>query len=695
MVTYRSFRVLAGVNAGVAILLAGASGSAQAAPGEVADFQRVVADAALEFQVPEEVLLGVSYQASWWEGNGGRPSTLGGYGPMHLTDTTAGKAYANRAGEGPVDSTGTEDPSEHTLNTAAELIHVRPDRVRTDEKENIRAGAALLASYQKDVSGTRSKEPGRWYTAVARYSQAGDQANATAYADAVYTSIRTGLGHTRKDGQHIVLTADPAVTPDKGQLPKLRLRRGVPLPAQAECPQSLNCRFVPAAANNYQVASRPGNKIKINTIVIHDIEGSYQAGISTFQNPSSGVSAHYVMKSDGSETTQMVANKDIAFHAGNYWVNMHAVGIEHEGFAAQGAAWFTPATYESTAKLVRYLAAEFDVPLDRQHIIGHDNVLTAKAAGIPGAHWDPGPYWDWKKFMILLASRGKEGGHEGEHRHGMVRTGQAVTIAPGFRHNIQTVEVCSTMPAAGGAGRSTAGGGAGTGCTAQTEPSNFLFMRTAPRHDAPLFADPAIHSDGSPGSDRIDDWGNTVVAGQQFVVADQKGEWTAIWYTGKKAWFHNPHGHNTKPALHARIIRPRTGPATVPLYSTAYPQPDEYPSGLSPSAQTPLGIYTFPQGQAYVATAPPQHTDDFFKATPTRPETVVTGRDTYDVIQYNHRLALVNHKDTLPLHGQGGEEGARLLAPKAWGMSDFRFSPAASLCSSVSATAHFSGCGGW
>lgn len=642
--TFRFIRVLAGVHASVAILLAGTAGHAQAAPGEMTDFQQVVADTAGEFQVPEEVLLAVSYQASWWEGNAGRPSTLGGYGPMHLTDTTGGNAYSNRAGEGPVDSTGTMDPTERTLNTAAELIHMHPDRLRADEKENIRGGAALLVSYQKEATGTLPKEPGRWYAAVARYSQAGDQANAAAYADAVYTSIRTGLEHTRKDGQHIVLQAAPTVAPEKGQLSKLR--RSTPRSDQAECPESLDCRFLPAAATNYQVSSRPGNKIKINTIVIHDIEGSYQAGISTFQNPSSGVSAHYVMKSDGSETTQMVPNKDIAFHAGNYWANMHAIGIEQEGFAARGATWFTPATYRATAQLVRYLAKKFDVPLDRQHIIGHDNVLPASAAAIPGAHWDPGPYWDWKKFMVLLAWHGKQDGHDGDRHHGPVRAGQAVTVAPGFRYNIQTVQVCSTMPAADGAGRSTAGGGPGTGCTTQTQPSNFLFVRTAPRHDAPLFPDPAIHSDGSPGSDRIDDWGSIVVAGQQFVVADQKGEWTAIWYAGRKAWIHDPQGRNTKPAPHARIVRPRTGPAAVPLYSTAYPQPDEYPSGLTPSAQKPLSVYTFPRGQAYVSTMLPQHTDDFFRATPTRSETVVTGRDTYDVIQYNHRLALVNHHDT-------------------------------------------------
>ncbi|MEV7471897.1 N-acetylmuramoyl-L-alanine amidase [Streptomyces kronopolitis] len=646
MAKYRSLRSLAGVHAGVAILLAGSAGHVQAAPGKATVFQQIMTDAAREYQVPQEVLLGVSYQASWWEGNAGQPSTLGGYGPMHLTDTTAGKGYTNRPGEGPVDSTGTKDPAEHTLNTAAALIGVRPNVVRVDEKQNIRAGAALLASYQQEVTGARPKETGLWYAAVARYSQAGDQANAAAYADAVYTSIRTGLERTRRDGQHIVLPASPAVTPDEGALPKRHLRRGTRRPAQAECPKTLNCRFLPAAATNYQVASRPGNGIKINTIVIHDIEGSYQEGISIFRNPSSGVSAHYVMKTDGSETTQMVPTAGIAFQAGNYWVNMHSVGIEHEGFAAQGSSWFTPTTYQATAELVRYLAKRFEVPLDRQHIIGHDNVLPASAAGISGAHWDPGPYWDWKKFMSLLSPHGKHDSGKREHNHGTVRLGQAVTIIPGFRHNIQTVRVCNTTPTPSGEGWLTTDGGATTKCAPQTQPSNFLFVRTAPRHDAPLFPDPTIHSDGSPGSDRIDDWGSTIVGGQQFVVADQKGEWTAIWYTGQKVWFHNPQGRNTKLAPFARIVRPKDGRATLPLYSTAYPQPNEYPSGLTPSVQKPLDVYTFPHGEAYVSTVPPQHANDFFKATPTRPETVVTGSDTYDVIQYNHRLALVNHKDT-------------------------------------------------
>ncbi|WP_372346391.1 N-acetylmuramoyl-L-alanine amidase [Streptomyces sp. KL116D] len=53
----------------------------------------------------------------------------------------------------------------------------------------------------------------------------------------------------------------------------------------------------------------------------------------------------------------MVPTQNLAYHAGNYVTNMHSVGIEHEGFAAQGATWYTETQYRATADLVKYLAA--------------------------------------------------------------------------------------------------------------------------------------------------------------------------------------------------------------------------------------------------------------------------------------------------------------------------------------------------
>ncbi|MGO4636657.1 N-acetylmuramoyl-L-alanine amidase [Streptomyces sp. 2RAF24] len=603
------------------------AGNAQPSDAAPGGFERAAEQAAAQFGVPKEVLLGVSYESSWWEANDGRPSTKGGYGPMHLTDTTSGGTYDHRPGEGPVDATGTDDPSEHTLQAAAAMIGVASSTLKRDELQNLRGGAALLASYQRQVTSEMSPDPGSWYGAVARYSQAADTADAERFADGVFAVIRSGKQKVRKDGQRISLTKSPSARPARSQLASLGLRTSAAA-AVPECPAELKCRFVPAAASNYQVSTRDSNGMDVDFIVIHDLEGSYDGGISWFQDPVSGVSAHYVMKADGSAATQMVATKDIAFHAGNYWMNLHGIGIEMEGYAAQGPTWFTPAQYKATAALVAYLARRFDVPLDRRHVIGHDNVLPPRPARAPDAHWDPGPYWDWERFMALLDAdqrheREAGGGEQGRN----VGVGQAVMIAPTFGKNAQTVTVCSPT------------------CRSWTQPSNLLYVHTEPRADAPLVSDLALRPDGSAGSDRIDDWGSTVVWGQEFVVSDTLGDWTAIWFGGQKGWIHNPAGVNTRPAPNARIVRPASG-AKVSVYTTAYPRTDEYPRGLPASAQTRFDMYGFPPGQSYVATRTPLGADDFFPATPTRPEVVVTGGQRYDVIQYNRRLATVNTAET-------------------------------------------------
>ncbi|MGW4699917.1 N-acetylmuramoyl-L-alanine amidase [Streptomyces sp. NPDC004285] len=616
--------------AGVAVaLIWGCATAGHALPSDAPPdgFERAAERAAAEFGVPKEVLLGVSYESSWWEANDGRPSTKGGYGPMHLTDTTSGGTYAHRPGEGPVDATGTDDPSERTLQAAAAMIGVEPRTLQRDELQNLRGGAALLASYQRRVTREIPIDPGGWYGAVAHYSQAADTATAERFADGVFEAIRTGRQRVRKDGQTVSLPKSPSVRPTRSQLASLGLRASAA--SATECPGELRCRFAPAAASNYQVSSRNSNGMGVDFIVIHDLEGSYDGGVSWFQDPVSGVSAHYVMKADGSEATQMVATKDIAFHAGNYWVNLHGIGIEMEGYAAQGPTWFTPAQYKATAALVRYLARRFGVPLDRKHIIGHDNVLPPRPSRAPDAHWDPGPYWDWEKFMALLgADQPRERSGGAGRTGGNVGIGQAVEIAPAYGKNPQRVTVCDST------------------CRTRTQPANLLYVRTEPRDDAPLVSDLALRPDGSAGTDHIDDWGSTVVWGQEFVVADVRGDWTAIWFGGRKGWIHNPAGVNTRPVPDARIVRPAGGVKSVSLSTTAYPRADEYPQGLPASEQTRFSMYTFPQGQAYVAARTPVDADDFFPATPTRREAVVTGDQKYEVIQYNRRLATVNTAET-------------------------------------------------
>lgn len=578
-------------------------------------------DAAADaYHVPRQVLLAVAYQESAWDTHAGAYSTDGGYGPMHLTDVTPAMMAggdAGAAGRGELAKLAA-DPGLHTLRAAARLTGLSAAELRGDPAANIRGGAALLASYQKAATGSVSADPGDWYAAVARYSQAGQRQGAAAFAGRVFATIKAGAARTTADGERVRLAADSGVRPDTGQLAGLHLKAAVT--TDTECPATVACTFVPAAASNGQVSNRPANGIRIDSIVIHDTETSYDAAINLFQQPG-GNSAHYVMRSSDGAVTQMVPTKDLAFQAGNYSTNMHSIGIEHEGYAAHGGTWYTEAQYEATAELVRYLADRFGIPLDRQHILGHDNVAGPKSSLVSSMHWDPGPSWDWNHFMSLL------GVHTG--RHGVGPVGSVVTIAPRFHENLQTVQICPSDDPTH----------ATTACTEIQQPSNFVYLRTEPSDTAPLFGDQALHP-GAAGTDRINDWGATAAAGQQFVVADRDGDWTAVWYSGSKVWFYNPHGCNTAPAHGVKVIS-AAGTDPVAVYGSSYPDAAEYPAGLSPSTQAPLSMYTVPAGQAYVATVAPSLTDDFFASS----GTVVTGAKAMYTIQYNHRVALVYASD--------------------------------------------------
>ncbi|RPE43562.1 transglycosylase-like protein with SLT domain [Streptomyces sp. Ag109_O5-1] len=592
----------------------------------VTSLQQDFTAAADAYHVPQQVLLAVAYQESAWDTHAGKHSTDGGYGPMHLTDVTPAMMAGGDAGAaGRADLTKlAADPALHTLQAAAKLTGLSAEELRTDPTANIRGGAALLASYQKAVTGSTSADPGNWYAAVARYSQSSRRQGAGAFADRVFATVKKGAGRTTADGEHVRLAADSDVDPATGQLNALDLKSAAA--TDTECPTTVACTFVPAAASNGQVSNRPANGIRIDSIVIHDTESSYDAAITTFEK-AGGSAAHYVMRSSDGAVTQMVPTKDLAFHAGNYSTNMHSIGIEHEGYAAHGATWYTEAQYEATAELVKYLADRFDIPLDRQHIIGHDNVAGPKSSLVSGMHWDPGPSWDWNHFMNLL------GVHTG--RHGVGPVGSVVTIAPRFEDNLQTVQICPSDDPTG----------ATTACTETQQPSDFVYLRTAPSDTAPLFGDQALHP-GAAGTDRINDWGSTAAAGQQFVVADQDGDWTAVWYSGSKVWFSNPHGCNTAPAHGVKVIT-AAGDPPVAVYGSSYPDAAEYPAGLSPSTQAPLSMYTVPAGQAYVATVAPSLTDDFFPSS----GTVVTGAKAMYTIQYNHRVALVYSSDVTATDG--------------------------------------------
>ncbi|WP_031087118.1 N-acetylmuramoyl-L-alanine amidase [Streptomyces sp. NRRL WC-3549] len=399
-----------------------------------------------------------------------------------------------------------------------------------------------------------------------------------------------------------------------------------------ECPRTLTCDWVPAAYRqtgapadketygNYDTADRPHSNA-VRFIVLHDTEVDYDTTLKIFQDPANKTSAHYVVRSADGHVTQMVKNKDIAWQAGNWYMNTHSIGIEQEGFAAEGAKWYTDEMYRSTARLVRHLAATYDIPLDRQHILGHDGVPPTSAAGTQNMHWDPGPYWDWNRFMALLGRPTVPNAPANS---------QLVTVSADFAKNKQAFRDCER------------------GVDLPVQGSSAVPLHTAPSEGAPLFSDPGLHPDGAPGTDCAADWGSKISTTQQAVVADRVPGWTAIWWYGRKAWFRTPAGARVTTPTAGHVVRPKAGKGDVPVYGVAYPERAEYPGDFAkPAVGTPLG-YTIKAGQAYPGggAAP---TGYFYAPTidSSQPydHTYFRGSERYVTVQIGHRIGFVKASD--------------------------------------------------
>ncbi|WP_049556757.1 N-acetylmuramoyl-L-alanine amidase [Nonomuraea sp. SBT364] len=624
--------------AAVAILpLVNTTGARAAA--EPDDRQAAFAAAAEEFKVPQSVLLGVSYLESRWDAHAGQPSNDAGFGPMHLTDAAA-YTGSNHHDEGTEDPRGDESrpsavpeqqaapveipASLRTMEKAAQLTGESHERLRTDPAANIRGGAALLADYQKALGAPLSDEPGDWYGAVARYSGAEESEAAKFFADEVFATIEQGEQRVTDDGHRVTLDPVPGLGKVEKWLEKLGLRP--PRRDGVECPPTISCEWIPAGYaelpnNNYgnhDLSNRPHNQ-KVDYIVIHDMEGYFRPSIGLVENPANRASWHYSLRSTDGHIAQHLKTKDVGWQAGNWYINAKSIGLEHEGFLAEGSTWYTEAMYRTSAKLVRYLAFRHGVPLDRAHIIGHDNVPGTLPTTVRGMHEDPGPFWDWAHYFKLL---GKP-----LHPFGGPKAG-SVMIRPDFATNKPYFYGCDRKnPEA----------------ACPPLPAGTVWLRTEPREDAPLIKDIGKHPTGE-SLYSVYDHSARASTGQRFAVAERQGDWTAIWYLGQKAWFHNPAAAPTAIPSMGLVVTPKPGLATVPVYGRAYPEQEAYPEGIPYQAVTPLQ-YTFSAGEKYTLSG--TAATEYYRAVTfdASGHTVVRGKTKYLQIQFGHRVMFVKADD--------------------------------------------------
>ncbi|MFI6289275.1 N-acetylmuramoyl-L-alanine amidase [Streptomyces sp. NPDC051018] len=205
-------------------------------------------------------------------------------------------------------------------------------------------------------------------------------------------------GGRARINRRAVLAGGAAVLVGGGALAQDELRRlwwrmpGMTKPRKEGELDHIGAEWTAAARANWRLADRPGD-YRIDRVIIHVVQGSYRTALRVFKNPGHGAATHYVVRKDG-HVAQMIRELDVAFHAGNRGFNERSIGIEHEGFVDRPQD-FTAAMYAGSARLTAGICVRYDLPVDREHIIGHVEV--------PGTdHTDPGPHWDWDRYMKLV-----------------------------------------------------------------------------------------------------------------------------------------------------------------------------------------------------------------------------------------------------------------------------------------------------
>jgi N-acetyl-anhydromuramyl-L-alanine amidase AmpD len=351
------------------------SSSLSVAPEGGVPLDTLFAAAGREFQVPAELLKAIGYVETRWqmvEGHAEFPGQQAAFGIMALK------------GE--------------QLLLGAELAGVSAKEARFQPEANIRAAAALLR-HHGDELGIRSHDPGAWAPAVAEYSGIALPEGRAAYVhDDVYATLRRGI-----PPQGMVPGRSATLEPQN-------VRPDFPVAVRATAGTVAGdfSGAVWRASPNYN--SRPAGDIgRVAMVIIHTCEGSYTGCWSWLSNPDSRVSAHYVVKEDGSEIMQLVREADRGWHIGSSYDctlnqgfdcwrngqsnNHFTIGIEHAGYASQ-TIW-SAAQLDASARLVCDLSRRHGISRDNLRIVGHAQLQ-------PHNRTDPGRNWPWAQFYSRI-----------------------------------------------------------------------------------------------------------------------------------------------------------------------------------------------------------------------------------------------------------------------------------------------------
>ncbi len=157
--------------------------------------------------------------------------------------------------------------------------------------------------------------------------------------------------------------------------------------------------------------------------VEHDMEGYFWPSIVYLSRCSTSASIHYDVNgkhdtstdSSAGHIVQQVRDAYYAWHV-RCW-NHYMLGTEHEGFASN-PAWFTDALYSASGTLTGSKCTKYGISKNRDRVIGHYqkkfdwwrswmySIGYSSTFVNCNTHSDPGPYWNWTKFMGHVTGTG-------------------------------------------------------------------------------------------------------------------------------------------------------------------------------------------------------------------------------------------------------------------------------------------------
>lgn len=156
--------------------------------------------------------------------------------------------------------------------------------------------------------------------------------------------------------------------------------------------------------------SRSGNKVY--AIVIHFTGGgtksdNFIATKNWFMNPRSKASSHYVVNRDG-KIYRFVKDGQVSWHAGlvnkptwkyikkNINPNLYTIGIENVAYWGQK---FTNKQYISLSNLIKDICKRHNIPINRNRIIGHEEIDSISRKG------DPTACMNWKTLFKYINNK--------------------------------------------------------------------------------------------------------------------------------------------------------------------------------------------------------------------------------------------------------------------------------------------------